>query len=46
MIDNTDIMDKVKVQLDKDVVTALIRLKEVGDTYSDVVRKLLKGGKK
>ena len=35
-------MDKVKVQLDKDIVTALIRLKEVGDTYSDVVRRLLK----
>lgn len=38
--------DKVKVQLDKDVVTALIRLKEVGDNYSDVVRKLLKDAKK
>lgn len=41
-IDNTDSMDKVKVQLDKDIVTSLIRLKEVGDTYSDVVRRLLK----
>lgn len=39
------IMDKVKVQLDKDVVTALIRLKEVGSTYSDVVRRLLKDAK-
>lgn len=35
-------MDKVKIQLDKDIVTSLIRLKEVGDTYSDVVRRLLK----
>lgn len=35
-------MDKVKVQLEKDVVNALIKLKEVGDTYSDVIRKLLK----
>jgi len=35
-------MDKVKVQLSKDVVNALIKLKEVGDTYSDVIRKLLK----
>ena len=40
---NKDNMDKVKVQLDKDVVNALIKLKEVGDTYSDVIRKLLKG---
>lgn len=35
-------MDKIKVQLDKDIVNALIKLKEVGDTYSDVIRKLLK----
>ena len=34
-------MDKVKVQLDEDIVTSLIRLKNVGDTYSDVVRRLL-----
>lgn len=34
-------LDKVKVQLEKDVVTSLIRLKSVGDTYSDVVRRLL-----
>jgi len=41
-IDNVDIMDKVKVQLDKDIVNALIKLKQVGDTYSDVIRRLLK----
>jgi len=35
-------MDKVKVQLDKDVVSELIKMKEVGDTYSDVIRRLLK----
>jgi len=40
-----DNMDKIKVQLDKDVVNSLIKLKEVGDTYSDVVRKLLRGKK-
>jgi predicted CopG family antitoxin len=34
-------MDKVKVQLDKDVVKALFDLKNMGDTYSDVLRKLL-----
>ena len=38
-------MDKVKVQLDKDVATALIRLKEVGDTYSTVIRRLLENAK-
>lgn len=38
-------MDKVKVQLDKDIVSALIKQKEVGDTYSDVVRRLLNGKK-
>jgi len=35
-------MDKVKIQLDADVVQQLIRLKNVGDTYSDVVKRLLK----
>jgi len=40
-MDNSDKMDKVKVQLEKDVVTSLIRMKNVGDTYSDVVRRLL-----
>ena len=28
---------------DKDVVNDLIKLKEVGDTYSDVIKKLLDG---
>ena len=35
----------VKVQLDKDIVSALIKLKGVGDTYSDVVRRLLRDAK-
>jgi len=35
-------MDKVKVQLDRDVVNSLIKLKGVGDTYSDVIRRLLR----
>jgi len=35
-------MDKVKVQLDKDIVNKLLKMKEVGDTYSDVIRKLMK----
>ena len=37
--------DKVKVQLDRDVATMLIQLKQCGDTYSDVIRKLLKNQK-
>jgi predicted CopG family antitoxin len=41
-MDNMDIMRKVKVQLDEDVVNSLIQLKKIGDTYSDVVRGLLK----
>ncbi len=36
-----DKKDKVKVQLDKDVVNELIKMKEVGDTYSNVVRRLI-----
>lgn len=42
---NVDNMDKVKVQLDKDVVNQLIKMKEVGDTYSDVIRRLIKKAK-
>lgn len=41
-IDNVDNMDKTKIQLDKDIVNELIKLKEIGDTYSDVIRRLLK----
>jgi len=37
-----DKKDKVKVQLDRDVVNELIKMKEVGDTYSDVIRRLIK----
>ena len=38
---NMDKKDKVKVEFDRDVLNQLIKLKEVGDTYSDVVRRLL-----
>ena len=38
---HSDNMDKVKIQLDKDIVNRLIKLKEMGDTYTDVVRRLL-----
>ncbi len=38
-------MDKVKVQLDKDIVNKLLSLKKVGDTYSDVIRRLIKKAK-
>jgi predicted CopG family antitoxin len=38
---------KVKIELDVDVVNELIKMKKVGDTYSDIIRRLLKkGGKK
>ena len=40
-----DKKDKVKVELEKEIVNRLIKLKQVGDTYSDVIRKLLKNAK-
>jgi predicted CopG family antitoxin len=40
--DNMDNISKVKVQLDKDIVNKLLSLKKVGDSYSDVIRRLLK----
>jgi len=45
-MDNVDKMDKVKIQLDKDIVNELIKMKQVGDTYSDILRKLIKKLKK
>lgn len=30
-----------KIQIDKELVNRLIKLKEMGDTYSDVIRRLL-----
>ena len=41
-MDNMGKMDKVKIQLDKDIVNELIKMKEVGDTYSNVIRRILK----
>ena len=35
-------MNKVKVELDKDIVNQLIKRKKVGDSYSDIIRELLK----
>jgi len=40
-----DKRDKIKIELDRDVVNELIKRKEVGLTYSDVVRGLLKNAK-
>jgi len=34
--------DKVKVELDRDVVNSLIQKKRVGNSYSDIVRELIK----
>lgn len=36
-----DKKDKSKVEIEKEVLNQLIKLKEVGDTYSDVIRRLL-----
>lgn len=42
-IDNEDNMDRmVKVQLKESIVNKLIQKKKIGDTYSDVVERLLK----
>ncbi len=38
-------VEKVKEQLDKDVVNELLKRKKVGESYSDVIRRLLKGAK-
>jgi len=40
--DKKDKIRKVKIELDEDVVNSLIKFKNVGDTYSDIVRRLLK----
>ena len=41
-----DKKDKVKVELERTIVNELIKLKKVGDTYSDVIRNLLKEERK
>jgi predicted CopG family antitoxin len=33
--------DKVKVELDREIVNELLGMKSVGDSYSDVIRRLL-----
>ncbi len=35
----------VKIELELDIVTKLLKMKEFGDTYSDVVRRVLKNAK-
>jgi hypothetical protein len=41
-MDKTPNGKKVKVQFDEDVVNKLLRMKKVGDSYSDFVRRLLR----
>lgn len=36
-----DKRDKTKIELDTDIVNKLIKMKNVGDTYSNVVKRLL-----
>lgn len=40
-----DKKDKTKVSLDRDVANALKKRMDVGETYTDVIRKLLKNNK-
>ena len=40
-----DKKDKTKVEIETEILNQLIKLKEVGDTYSDVIRRLLKKNK-
>ena len=40
--DNMDKKSKTKVEIETEILNQLIKLKEVGDTYSDVIRRLLK----
>ncbi len=41
-MDRMDNKDKVKIEVRKDIVNKLIKRKEVGDTYTDVIERLLK----
>ena len=34
--------NKVKVEIETELVNKMIKLKQVGDSYSDVIRRLLK----
>lgn len=38
--------DRTKVEIETEVLNQLIKLKKVGDTYSDVIRKLLNKNEK
>ena len=35
--------ENVKIMVEKELVNRLIKMKEFGDTYSDVIRRLLDG---
>ena len=43
---NDKIKDKTKVEIKTNVLNELIKLKQVGDTYSDVIRRLLNSKEK
>lgn len=42
LMDNMDKKEKTKIEIETDVLNKLIKLKKVGDSYSDVIRELLK----
>ena len=41
-MDNKNKKNKTKVEIETEILNELIKLKKVGDTYSDVIRRLLK----
>lgn len=36
-------IEKVKIDVEREVVNELIKLKKVGDSYSDIIKRLLNG---
>jgi negative regulator of replication initiation len=38
-----DNMDKTKIQIDRDLARFLKQRKDIGETYSDVIRRQFKG---
>ena len=38
-----DKKEKTKVEIETEILNQLIKLKNVGDTYSDIIRRLLNG---
>lgn len=41
-MDKRDTLDKTKISIDRELANKLKSMKKVGETYSDIIRKLLK----